>query len=281
MSSDGNCMGIKRPSLFFVIFDFIIFIVLIIGLLQIAYSADNNKAAKQKNGRNRFGSLDEEKKSKDKDKFSDSSMKLDSIVDNTLMDMITNNINGEGALQDMESMPDNTDFSNIGGGDSPFQHSRKRGESELSQQQMNRILFTFQSDNNFFEMKRPRIQSEINLHRFDEVRNNGIIRTNSSMKKQRRPTYSFHSNRTKISIAHSANSDAIINDDSVYGISQERRRKLTMVLFGSPIIEDDNDQSQKSFKLDSGQQSPYDEIRISDEDVAVGRSSIIKCKTLR
>jgi len=67
----------------------------------------------------------------------------------------------------------------------------------------------------------------------------------ASMKKlrDRRGTHSFHSNRTKISIAHSVNSDAIINDDSVYGISHNRKRKLTMVLFGSPIIEDDNDQS--------------------------------------
>ena len=59
--------------------------------------------------------------------------------------------------------------------------------------------------------------------------------------RNRRGTHSFHSNRTKISMAHSANSDAIINDDSTYGISHGRKRKLTMVIFESPIIEDDND----------------------------------------
>ena len=39
---DSNCMGIKRPSLFITILDFIVFLVLIIGLLQINYSFDSS-----------------------------------------------------------------------------------------------------------------------------------------------------------------------------------------------------------------------------------------------
>ena len=41
---DSNCMGIKRPSLFISILDFIIFLVLIIGLLQIQYSTIDSVA---------------------------------------------------------------------------------------------------------------------------------------------------------------------------------------------------------------------------------------------
>lgn len=39
---DSNCMGIKRPSLFITILDFIVFLVLIIGLLQIHYDASDD-----------------------------------------------------------------------------------------------------------------------------------------------------------------------------------------------------------------------------------------------
>ena len=80
-------------------------------------------------------------------------------------------------------------------------------------------------------------------------------------------------------MAHSANSDAIINDDSTYGISHGRKRKLTMVIFESPIIEDDNDQSQKSFKLDLGKESPNNEIKVPDGNSR--NLHINKCRTIR
>ena len=45
---DSNCMGIKRPSLFITILDFIVFLVLIIGLLQIQYDASEDDAGSSK-----------------------------------------------------------------------------------------------------------------------------------------------------------------------------------------------------------------------------------------
>ena len=37
----SNCMGIKRPSLFVTILDFIVFLVIIIALLQFHYQEDD------------------------------------------------------------------------------------------------------------------------------------------------------------------------------------------------------------------------------------------------
>jgi hypothetical protein len=48
----SNCMGIKRPPLFITILDFIIFLVLLIGILQVNYTENNpQKASVEQKGR--------------------------------------------------------------------------------------------------------------------------------------------------------------------------------------------------------------------------------------
>ena len=48
---DSNCMGIRRPPLFIAILDFIVCLVLIIGILQVSYSEEKETETWELQGR--------------------------------------------------------------------------------------------------------------------------------------------------------------------------------------------------------------------------------------
>lgn len=80
--------------------------------------------------------------------------------------------------------------------------ARNRVDSDTS---VNCILAQFQNEKSFFEMTRPRIQSEFSPQRTRQVEH--------MTPHKRQNVNSFHSKRTKISIAYSVNSDVVINED--------------------------------------------------------------------
>jgi hypothetical protein len=47
---DSNCMAIKRPSLFVIILDFIVFLVLVIGFLKIHYQTSDDSTESPPDG---------------------------------------------------------------------------------------------------------------------------------------------------------------------------------------------------------------------------------------
>eukprot|EP00347_Sterkiella_histriomuscorum_P023082 403336021 len=144
---------------------------------------------------------------------------------------------------------------------------------------MDRIMFAYQNDNNFFDIRRPRIQSEMNvLSKREEVQRGIREERFGSFRKMERPQprQSVYSNRSRISMAHTINSDQIINEEAAKSIIQkERLRKMTHIMITNPIQEvDDNDQqSAKSNRNTQNTWNNTKQKRGSDDNSVSGSGS--------